>query len=188
MFLFILIALSGLFPLNTSSILPVQCNAMGHSSFLLTFPCSSRFSLFFIHQLFVLSSGSLYSKKVLYREKKYRIIIFFIPPCNKNICAPLQKFRGDLSDRPLHCPRRLHLCEWASLCAWVSVFKRKGACMLACRPYPCAYLKCAWETEGKYGTDRCVLFSVAALEREVLPVGGKRFIFEYQWLFVESVI
>lgn len=34
----------------------------------------------------------------------------------------------------------------------------------------------------------CVLFSVAASEREVLPVGGKRFIFEYQWLFVESVI
>ncbi len=81
-------------------------------------------------------------------------------------------------------------CTWVNerVCAHECVFKQKGACMLACRPYPCAYLKCAWLTEGKYGTDRCVLFSVAALEREVLPVGGKRFIFEYQWLFVESVI
>lgn len=60
--------------------------------------------------------------------------------------------------------------------------------MLESRPHPCAYLNCAREAEGKYGADRCVLFSVAALEREVLPVGGKRFIFEYQWLFVESVI
>lgn len=76
MFLFILIAISGFFPLNPSSILPVQCNAMGHSSFLLTFPCSSRFSLFFIHQLFVLSSGSLYSKKILYREKNTELLFF----------------------------------------------------------------------------------------------------------------
>lgn len=103
-FLFILIAFSGLFLLDPSSILPVQCNAMGHSSFLLTFPYFSCLSLFFhfISYLFYLVAH--YIAKRFCIEKKYRIIIFFIPPCNKNICAPLQKFRGDLSDRPLHCP------------------------------------------------------------------------------------
>lgn len=66
----------------------------------LLFPSLTVFSL--ISYLFYLVAH--YIAKRFCIEKKYRIIIFFIPPCNKNICAPLQKFRGDLSDRPLHCP------------------------------------------------------------------------------------
>ncbi len=173
--------------MNPSSILPVQCNAMGHSSFLLTFPCSSCFSLFFIHQLFVLSSCSLYSKKVLYREKNTELLFFLYLHVTKISVHRCRSSEETFLIGRFTAPGD---CTWVNerVCVHECVFKQKGACMLACRPYPCAYLKCAWLTEGKYGTDRCVLFSVAALEREVLPVGGKRFIFEYQWLFVESVI
>lgn len=151
------------------------------------FPVLPVSHCFFTHQLFVLSSGSLYSKKVLYREKNTELLFFLFLHVTKisvHRCRNSEEtFLIGRFTAPGDCT-----CVNERVCAWVSVFKRKGACMLACRPYPCAYLKCVWETEGKYGTDRCVLFSVAALEREVLPVGGKRFIFEYQWLFVESVI
>lgn len=95
--------------LSVPSILPVQCNAMGHSSLILTFPFFSCHCSSLISYLFYLVAHYIAERFCI--EKKYRIIIFFIPPCNENICAPLQKFREDLSDRPLHCPRRLHLRE-----------------------------------------------------------------------------
>lgn len=122
-------------------------------------------------------------------EKKYRIIIFFIPPCNENTCAPLQKFREDLSYRPLHCPRRLHLPgEQVCVHECLSLSRGESVCLCSLRLRTCS--PATPEAEGKYDADRCVLFSEAALkkERKVLPVGVKRFIFEYQWLFVESVI
>lgn len=65
MFLFFLIALSGLFPLDPSSILPVQCNAMGHSSFLLT-------SLFFLF-LTVFHSSVMFYLVVHYIAKRFCI-------------------------------------------------------------------------------------------------------------------
>lgn len=100
-------------------------------------------------------------------EKKYRIIIFFIPPCNENICAPLQKFREDLTDRPLHCPQETALARVSeSVCAnvWLRA-KRVCLCSLRLRTRS----RATPEAEGKYDAGRCALFSEAALERERGP-------------------
>lgn len=65
---------------------------------------------------------------------------------------------------------------------------RERECLCAARIHAHIYTASEWRMRQIRHRQICVLFSVAALEREVLPVGGKRFIFEYQWLFVESVI
>lgn len=159
-------------PVNSSLYPPsaMQCNG--------TFQFPPRLSLFFpfltvfslISYLFYLVAHYI-AKRFCIEKRNTELLFFLFLHVTKISVHRCRNSEETFLIGRFTAPGRLHLCEWASLCAWVSVFKRKGACMLACRPYPCAYLKCVWETEGKYGTDRCVLFSVAALEREVLPVG-----------------
>lgn len=68
---------------DPSSILPLHCNAMGHSSLRLTFPFLSCSVTVFSFNSYLFYLVAHYIAKTFCIEKKYRIIIFFIPSCNK---------------------------------------------------------------------------------------------------------
>lgn len=135
MFLFILNPLSYLFLSDPSSILPLHCNAMGHSSLILTFPFLSRsvtvFS--FISYLFYLVAH--YIAKTFCIEKKYRIIIFFIPSRNK---ISVHRCRNTEKTFPIGrftAPGDCTCVNEQGCCLYECLYQSGGdvcACMLVC--------------------------------------------------------